>query len=37
MFKFLEKQSYLAILLLLGVLLIVFSLFDAKDLLWTKQ
>jgi len=32
MFKFLEKQSYLAILLVLGVLLIVFSLFDVNDI-----
>ena len=32
MFKFLEKQSYLVILLVLGVLLVVFSLFDVKDM-----
>jgi O-acetyl-ADP-ribose deacetylase (regulator of RNase III) len=32
MFKFLEKQSYLAILLVFGVLLVVISIFDIKDI-----
>ena len=32
MFKFLEKQSYLVILLVLGVLLVIFSSFDVKDI-----
>jgi len=31
MFKFLEKQSYLVILLVLGVMLIIISFFDVKD------
>jgi hypothetical protein len=32
MFKFFEKQSYLVILLVLGMLLIIFSFFEVKDL-----
>ncbi|OEU60747.1 MAG: hypothetical protein BBJ57_11165 [Desulfobacterales bacterium PC51MH44] len=32
MFKFFEKQSYLVILLVMGILLIVFSIFDVKDI-----
>jgi hypothetical protein len=31
MFKFLEKQSYLVVLLVMGILLIVLSIFDVKD------
>lgn len=31
MFKLLEKQSYLVVLLLLGIVLVILSIFDVKD------